>query len=139
MQWLDVLIALSAGVLVGLAIGIPVGRRTSAHRTRAQALETELEEARTGASVYREEVAAHFTKTSELVQSLTLQYRAVHDHLADGVRALCPERMTELTQGDATQALLAGDTEPVLEAADSSDEFVEPQSRRESDAASAAI
>jgi len=164
MHFLDVLIALSAGVL----IGIVVGRRVSLDRIRARELETELAGVRAGANRYREEVAAHFTKTSELVRGLTLQYRAVYDHLADGARTLCPERMMDLSQGDSAQALLAASAdrnggvakravepmleavepaieaaapagaEPALAAAEPPDEFPAPERRRETGAAPAA-
>jgi hypothetical protein len=139
MQFLDVLIALSVGVL----LGIVVGRRTSLDRVRCQELEAELASRRAEANRYREEVAAHFTKTSELVQGLTLQYRAVYDHLADGARTLCPERMLELSQGDSAQALLAaaaGRSPEVTEvpAEEPPEEFPEEEARRESGAAPAA-
>jgi len=103
MNPLDLLITASAGILVGLL----VGRRYSRDRLRCRELEAELASARATAAGYREQVATHFTETSELVHGLTLQYRAVYDHLADGARTLCPERMMELTQGDSAQALLA--------------------------------
>lgn len=104
MYFLDLLIAASAGALVGLLIG----RRNSRDRLRCQELEAELAGVREGAARYREEVATHFSKTSELVRGLTLQYRAVYDHLADGARTLCPERTMELAQGDAALALTSG-------------------------------
>jgi uncharacterized membrane-anchored protein YhcB (DUF1043 family) len=148
MHFLDVLIALSAGVL----LGIVVGRRTSLERARCRELESELAGARAGANRYREEVAAHFTKTSDLVQSLTLQYRTVYDHLADGARTLCPERMTELSQGDSAKALLAAGaerpaepTEPLIAAAapastpdDATEDFAEDEPRSEASAPPAA-
>jgi len=101
MYFLDLLIAASAGALVGLLIG----RRNGRERLRCQELEAELAGVREGAAHYREDVATHFAKTSELVRGLTLQYRAVYDHLADGARTLCPERTMELSQGDAALAL----------------------------------
>jgi uncharacterized membrane-anchored protein YhcB (DUF1043 family) len=128
MHFLDVLIALCAGVLVGIL----VGRRTSLDRLRCQELETELASARAGANRYREEVASHFTKTSELVQGLTLQYRTVYDHLAEGARTLCPERMLELSQGDSAQALLAaGAAEPHPETTEPPEDDTESEPRPE--------
>jgi uncharacterized membrane-anchored protein YhcB (DUF1043 family) len=106
MQFLDLLIALAVGALIGLL----VGRRISPDRIRCQALEQELEAARAEATDYREEVAGHFSRTSELVHDLTLQYRAVYDHLADGARTLCPERLMELSQADSARALLGAPT-----------------------------
>src|SRR5690625_7534129 len=40
---------------------------------------------------YRDQVSAHFQRTAELVNELTSNYRAVHNHLAQGARDLCPE------------------------------------------------
>jgi uncharacterized membrane-anchored protein YhcB (DUF1043 family) len=134
MYLLDLLIAASAGALVGIL----VARRNSRERLRCQELETELAGVRAGATRYREEVAAHFTKTSELVHGLTLQYRAVYDHLADGARALCPEQMMELSQGDAAQALAAG-TERASGEETAFEESTEPERRPEAETAAAPL
>jgi len=129
MHFLDVLIALSAGVLVGIL----VGRRTSLDRLRCRELETELASARAGANRYREEVASHFTKTSELVQGLTLQYRTVYDHLAEGARTLCPERMLELSQGDSAKALPAAGAPREIEPVHEPEPIPEPSEPAEDD------
>lgn len=102
-------------LVVGLAIGVVVGRsRGAAARRRVADLERELEargdelkhqqEAHAG---YRDEVAHHFEKTSDLVHALTLQYREVYDHLAEGARALCPDRLPALGR-EAPSALPSG-------------------------------
>ena len=114
MHFLDILIALAAGAL----LGIVVGRRASLDRLRCQELEAELSRVREGATRYREDVAEHFTKTSELVKGLTLQYRTVYDHLAEGARTLCPERVIELSQGDSARALVGRGPEPADEEAE---------------------
>ena len=111
MHFLDILIALAAGALLGIVIG----RRASLDRLRRQELEAELSQVREGAGRYREEVAEHFTKTSELVKGLTLQYRTVYDHLAEGARTLCPEKVIELSQGDSARALLGQGAEAAEE------------------------
>lgn len=125
MHFLDILIALAAGALLGIVIG----RRASLDRLRCQELEAELSRVRDGASRYREEVAEHFTRTSELVKGLTVQYRAVYDHLAEGARTLCPEKVSELSQGDSARALLGegpapAEEEPESEASSASREEV---------------
>jgi uncharacterized membrane-anchored protein YhcB (DUF1043 family) len=38
---------------------------------------------------YEDEVVEHFTETATLLNNLTEQYRAVHNHLAKGASALC--------------------------------------------------
>lgn len=121
------LVAIVAFALVGLGIGVLLGRRSSEGVARARALETELavertarervleekravdEElaaARADAEQYRGRVVDHFYGTSEQLRALTVQYRAVYDHLAEGAQALCPETF---------QALRAGLEPPALE------------------------
>lgn len=121
------LVAIVAFALVGLGIGVLLGRRSSEGTARARALETELavertareralEEkravdealaaARADAEQYRGRVVEHFYGTSEQLRALTVQYRAVYEHLAEGAQALCPETF---------QALRAGLEAPALE------------------------
>jgi hypothetical protein len=69
MHLLDVLIALSVGVL----LGIFVGRRTSLDRVRCQELEAELAGRRAEANRYREEVAAHLMRVTETAHWLEWQ------------------------------------------------------------------
>ena len=122
------LVAIVAFALVGLGVGVLLGRRSSEGAARARALETELSversareraveekraaedalgSARAQAEAYRGRVVEHFYGTSEQLRALTLQYRAVYDHLAEGAQALCPETF---------QALRAGLEAPALEA-----------------------
>ncbi len=113
---LSILIALllvGGGFLVGLAVGRSAGR--SAAR-RCRELEGELAETRASQARYRNEVATHFDKTSDLLRTMTLHYRSVYEHLADGARTLCPERVTGLGAGD-DQALLPAGGEPAAEPA----------------------
>ena len=136
-------IAIAGGAaLVGLLLGIPLGRRGSKPAQRARELEAEveallqqsermqgekdelesdLEEARRQTAEYKRKVVDHFYGTSEQLRSLTLQYRAVYDHLAEGARELCPEGFTALAGGlDVPPSLDAG-----------SDLEVDPDSDRE--------
>jgi outer membrane murein-binding lipoprotein Lpp len=54
---------------------------------------------------YRDDVNDHFAGTSELLRELTLQYRAVYDHLAHGAALLCPDESAALESGFAAGAL----------------------------------
>jgi len=98
--WL-VLTAVAASLLAGFA----AGRFVNGALRRCRALEAELAETRAELADYRDQVAGHFTKTSDLLRTLTLQYRSVYEHLAEGARALCPDRVTELSQGTGTDPL----------------------------------
>jgi uncharacterized membrane-anchored protein YhcB (DUF1043 family) len=106
-------------LLAGVAVGFLLGRRTSAARAQARQLEEELEELqkeqeRARAEIqagreelegYRAKVADHFAGTSERLRDLTLQYRAVYNHLAEGAGELCPEGFEKLDGGLGLDAL----------------------------------
>jgi uncharacterized membrane-anchored protein YhcB (DUF1043 family) len=132
-------VALVAFPLVAFAIGILIGRRSGADAARARtlsaeldgqraalervqgeklALETELRRARDDAEGYRGQVVEHFYGTSEQLRALTLRYRELFVHLAEGARTLCPE---------ASSALEAGLQPPAL-ASDASAVAPEPES-----------
>jgi uncharacterized membrane-anchored protein YhcB (DUF1043 family) len=89
-----------------------LGRRTGGGARRVRELEAELArtaEARDAAQQeldgYRRRVTDHFTETSHRLHDLTLQYRAVYDHLAKGASELCPEGFEKLEGGLGLDAL----------------------------------
>jgi uncharacterized membrane-anchored protein YhcB (DUF1043 family) len=123
------LLALVALTLVGLGVGVLVGRRSSEGADRARALQAELdaqrlelervqgeklalggeiERARQEAEGYRTRVVEHFYGTSEQLRALTLRYRELFEHLADGARDLCPEASNALQAGLELPALSEG-------------------------------
>ena len=79
-----VLLAFAVGVLTGLI----VYRLIHSDDARASKLEQELAQSRQENETYREEVAEHFSKTSELVENLTADYVNVYKHLATGAAQL---------------------------------------------------
>ena len=48
---------------------------------------------------YRRDVVDHFSGTSEMLTSLTRQYRVVYDHLSEGAKLLCPEGSVRIDAG----------------------------------------
>ena len=113
-------------LLAGLLIAFWVGRRTSDTSVRVRELEgalgdagaererlaAELADARTERAQlmaeladYRKRVADHFVQTSQKLHDLTLQYRAVYDHLAAGAGELCPDSLEKLEGGLGLDAL----------------------------------
>lgn len=132
------MLALVAFPLVGLGIGVLIGRRLTPGAERARALTAELEaqrgelervqaeklalggeleKARQEAEGYRTRVVEHFYGTSEQLRSLTHSYRELFQHLADGASELCPEASSALQAGLDLPALGAGEPldEPELE------------------------
>lgn len=75
-------------LIAGLAGGFFIGRSTNAGVKRSMQLDHELREARTELDRYRTQVVEHFTTTANLVNKLSADYRAVHDHLARGAQEL---------------------------------------------------
>jgi uncharacterized membrane-anchored protein YhcB (DUF1043 family) len=121
--------AAAAVLVVGSLGGFLIGRRSGSPRERIRELEGQLESANkerelAQASVeaakaeiagletrledYRGEVVDHFTGTSGLLRDLTLQYRAVYDHLTHGATTLCPEGSVGLPEGPLPEKLPEG-------------------------------
>ncbi|MCI0559394.1 MAG: YhcB family protein [Nitrososphaera sp.] len=98
--------------------GIVVGRFFSTGAKRIKALKAEIEQMRTDldktrrefdqtrraleksqsdADEYRQKVTDHFSKAADLFNSLTINYRAVYEHLAKSSINLCDEHMVMLS------------------------------------------
>ncbi len=110
-ETLNLEIALTGGLLLAV-LAFLLGRATSAGGKRLTELQSTLddalaqrEEARRDADDYRARVASHFEQTSHQLHDLTLQYRAVYDHLAQGASELCPEGFEKLEGGLGLDAL----------------------------------
>jgi len=120
-----ILVAAFAALIVGFLLG----RRSGRSRERVRELETqleavgkqrelaqasveaakqEIERARAEFEGYRGDVVEHFTGTSGLLRDLTLQYRAVYDHLTEGATSLCPEGSVGLQEGLQPEKLSQG-------------------------------
>ncbi|MBA2594344.1 MAG: YhcB family protein [Pseudomonadota bacterium] len=110
----------SAGFAVALLCGVFIGRWFSTGVKRIKALRKEieeiqadlaktrsdleqtrmvLEETRQEASEYRHNVTEHFSKAADLFNSLTVNYRAVYEHLAQSSLVLCDENTVMLSEG----------------------------------------
>lgn len=108
-----VALAIAALVVFGVFwIGFAIGRGRSRDAVeRARELEDRLQLAEDEMNRYRHEVSEHFGQTSKLLRDLTLQYRNVYEHLAEGARTLCPEAGA-LLPGSLAEALPAEASEP---------------------------
>ncbi len=83
-----IFLAFFAGMLLGMLPALFVLRENQ----RAKQLQDELERLKNEFAVYRGEVNQHFSKTSNLFQELTSNYRSVYEHLAQGAHSLCSEQ-----------------------------------------------
>jgi uncharacterized membrane-anchored protein YhcB (DUF1043 family) len=114
-SWADPTALVIGALALGgaFAIGIVIGRRRSHDAAeRARELEDRLQLAEDEMNRYRQEVSEHFGQTSKLLRDLTIQYRNVYEHLADGARSLCPEAGTLLPGSLAEAALPAEASDP---------------------------
>lgn len=76
-------------LVLGVVCGLLFGRATNAPYQQAQNLKDSLEQVQLEYEAYKVEVTQHFTKTAELVNTMTDNYRNVHTHLAGGAQTLC--------------------------------------------------
>jgi hypothetical protein len=102
MLWLAAAGSLLVGILVGALFARAGSRREAA---RARELEEQLRSSEAEHTRYRGQVSEHFTETSRRLRDLTLQYKSVYEHLADGARTLCPEGNIEIAASLAEAAL----------------------------------
>jgi uncharacterized membrane-anchored protein YhcB (DUF1043 family) len=111
-------IAIASGLLVGgVLLGLILARGGKGARARARRLEKELRQAQELLASYQDQVAKHFVQSSDLFEDLTRQYTAVWDHLAQGARDLCAERVAALGRGfDDAPRLLTNTPPPEAEA-----------------------
>ena len=93
-------------LLLGLLLGISVGRRTSASDQKYREVERKLDQVLQDKKLYEDEVVEHFTETAQLLNSLTDSYRDVHNHLAQGAASLCQG------QGPVSLEHLEGNRDP---------------------------
>ncbi len=85
--WIIAIVALAVGVLIGFLMG-----KSGSSEAQRKTLEAELNGSRAEMDRYKKEVTSHFEQTATLVNELTEQYRKVHQHLATGAQALCPDQ-----------------------------------------------
>ena len=90
MYSLDIVIGVAVCVLLFAGIvGFFLGRRTSAGRKQARELQKRLDEVTRNKQHFEDRVTEHFAETATRLNALTENYRAVHEHLAEGASTLC--------------------------------------------------
>jgi len=114
-------VALGAGIFIGRRTGKTAERiREITARLEAAMKDRELAQASLEAAKadiaglqkeqerYRGDVVEHFTGASDLLRDLTVQYRAVYDHLTAGATGLCPPGSVGLQEGLQVGQLATG-------------------------------
>lgn len=75
--------------ILGTMLGYLIGRRTSTAGQKYREVERKLDQVLQEKKIYEDEVMEHFGETARLFNTLTDNYRAVHNHLASGAGELC--------------------------------------------------
>jgi len=83
------ILAIIAASLAGIIIGAALHKQFGNTGARSRELARELETMKEKNAEYQQGVADHFSKTATLLNDLTLQYRDIHQHLAQGAESLC--------------------------------------------------
>ena len=91
---------------------------------RTRQLQMELNQLTERFTDYRDQVAQHFMRTSELVQEMTHSYRSVYEHLASGAQQLCGEQ-TETTSLDHRKSEQLAAAAPAAAAMDADADYDE--------------
>jgi len=76
-------------LVIGLGLGMLLGRRSSPQSQKNREVERKLDQVLQDKKAYEDEVVEHFTDTAKLLNSLTQSYREVHNQLAKGAAELC--------------------------------------------------
>ena len=92
----NLIIALIIGGAIGSLIGwySALASRGDNKRKIILELESQLDQARQNKVDYEAEVTEHFSRTADLLNKLTDDYRSVYTHLANGADQLCGDQIS---------------------------------------------
>ena len=92
----NLIIALIVGGAIGGLIGwySALASRGDNKRKIILELESQLDQARQNKVDYEAEVTEHFSRTADLLNKLTDDYRSVYTHLANGADQLCGDQIS---------------------------------------------
>jgi hypothetical protein len=97
------------GLLFGGVSGVILARASNSAIKRANELEAELKQTRDELAAFKGQVTQHFSKTAELVSSLTANYRSVYSHLAEGAQRFSNSDALKLETINTADPLLSSD------------------------------
>ena len=79
----------SATLIVGLVIGLLVGRSGQSTSLRQRRLEQQIDELRSEYTRYQAQVNEHFMESAHMMRRLNDVYRDINQHMARGANRLC--------------------------------------------------
>lgn len=96
----NLILAAAAALVVGLVIGILIGRSGQGTTLRQRRAEQQIEEIRNEYTRYQAQVNEHFMESAHLLRRFNDSYRDVNQHMARGANRLCndEEWLHELEQ-----------------------------------------
>jgi uncharacterized membrane-anchored protein YhcB (DUF1043 family) len=86
-----IIIAASAAAVIGLLIGLALGRNSSGSSKQARELEEKLQQSQQALEDYKQEVQQHFSDASDAFKKASESYAELHRSLAKGAQDLCDE------------------------------------------------
>jgi len=89
----------------GLVCGTALAYVFLPARRKSKDLQQERDQAITALKRHQEKVDRHFLRTAELVNQLTVSYRAVHEQLSEGARSLCTQEGRDLAMSQHLDTL----------------------------------
>jgi uncharacterized membrane-anchored protein YhcB (DUF1043 family) len=89
---------------VGVLIGLVISKAIRLQKGRSAALARQLDEVHAEYAAYQEQVDQHFRKTADLLNALSSNYGAMHQHLALGVQTLSQRNLQHIQRKTAPQS-----------------------------------
>ena len=119
-------------LLAGLAGGFLIGRSNNAGVRRSAQLDEDLRRVQLELDGFQARVTEHFTTTAKLLNQLTADYRAIHDHVSRGVQQLASGRVPRIEALASSEPRLVAPPVMVDELLEEIDEEEGVSARRDS-------
>lgn len=101
----DLIATAILAALIGLIVGVAIFRSMGSSSSKVRELEQKLEREQEKGLQYKSDVTQHFSETASLLTDLTLKYKDIHDHLANGADQLCRDEQGKLLLEDSPAKL----------------------------------
>ncbi|OEY65187.1 YhcB family protein [Marinobacter sp. X15-166B] len=106
----NLILAAVAALIVGVVIGVFVGRSGQGANLRQRRTEQQIDELRNEYTRYQAQVNEHFMESAHLLRRFNDTYRDVNEHMARGANRLCnDEDWLEELDVDSPRARLEAD------------------------------